>query len=165
MEAAVVTAIVAVAAGAAMRGVPQLQARQQVALAAAEFESDVQHARSQAVLHGMPVRLEFASGPGGACYVIHRGTTGACTCRPDGQAVCRGRAAPLRSVGFGGAGGMIVTSNVRALAFDPVAGTVTPAGTLRFTARDGSALHQVVNVMGRVRTCSPRGVVAGYRPC
>jgi type IV fimbrial biogenesis protein FimT len=165
MEAAVTTAIVAVVAGATLDSLPQWRSRQRVTLAAAEFETDVQHARSLAVLHGKTVRLEFAATPAGSCYVIHSGPAGSCTCRADGQPVCHGRSEPLRTVGLGDGSGMTVAGNLRTLTFDPVAGTVSPAGTLRFTARDGAALHQVVNVMGRVRTCSPRGAVAGVRAC
>ena len=43
----------------------------------------------------------------------------------------------------------------------PCKGTVTPTATLRVEARDGRAIHQVVNLLGRVRSCSPQGRIAG----
>ena len=52
--------------------------------------------------------------------------------------------------------------------FDPLHGTSTPAGTLKITGASGRAVQHVVNVMGRVRTCSPQGAapaLAGYRVC
>ena len=66
---------------------------------------------------------------------------------------------------FGGLAGIVLTANVRSIAFDPLRGTTTPAATVRVAARDGAAVHQVVNIMGRVRSCSPDRNIAGYRAC
>jgi type IV fimbrial biogenesis protein FimT len=46
-----------------------------------------------------------------------------------------------------------------------VHGTSTPTGTVRVIGANGRELRHVVNVMGRVRTCSPQGNVAAYRAC
>ena len=43
-------------------------------------------------------------------------------------------------------------------------GTSTPTGTLRLVDSRGRAVHHVVNVMGRVRSCTPAGV-PGWRAC
>jgi type IV fimbrial biogenesis protein FimT len=43
-------------------------------------------------------------------------------------------------------------------------GTSTPTGTLRLVGGRGRAVHHVVNVMGRVRSCTPAGV-PGWRAC
>ena len=56
-------------------------------------------------------------------------------------------------------------TNVRSVLFDPVRGTSTPTATIQLKAASGMALHQVVNIMGRVRTCSPDPVVSGYKRC
>jgi type IV fimbrial biogenesis protein FimT len=58
-----------------------------------------------------------------------------------------------------------VRSASKSLTFDPVRGTVTPTATLRVEARDGKAIHQIVNLLGRVRSCSPQGLLAGERAC
>jgi type IV fimbrial biogenesis protein FimT len=60
--------------------------------------------------------------------------------------------------------GVQLRSNSGSILFDAVKGTVTPTATLRVTSSVG-ALHQVVNLMGRVRTCSPDGALAGYARC
>ena len=60
---------------------------------------------------------------------------------------------------------MLVQANVASILFDPVHGTSTPAGTVRVIGSTGRELRHVVNVMGRVRTCSPQGGVSGYRAC
>jgi type IV fimbrial biogenesis protein FimT len=49
--------------------------------------------------------------------------------------------------------------------FDTDRGTVSPTGTLRIHAADDRTVHHVVNIMGRVRTCSPNGLVAGHPAC
>lgn len=50
--------------------------------------------------------------------------------------------------------------------FQPSRGTVT-AGNVQLTAPSGKALRVVVSGLGRIRTCSPRGVgkVVGYPDC
>jgi type IV fimbrial biogenesis protein FimT len=58
-----------------------------------------------------------------------------------------------------------VRSASKSITFDAVRGTVTPTATLRVEARDGRAIHQVVNLLGRVRSCSPLGRVGGERVC
>jgi type IV fimbrial biogenesis protein FimT len=60
---------------------------------------------------------------------------------------------------------VLVQANVASILFDPMHGTSTPTGTVRVIGSNGRELRHVVNVMGRVRTCSPQGNVAGYRAC
>ena len=57
-----------------------------------------------------------------------------------------------------------VAGNVASIVFDPLHGTSTPTGTLRLVDDAGRAVHHVVNVMGRVRSCTPAGV-PGWRAC
>ena len=40
-----------------------------------------------------------------------------------------------------------------------------PTGTLRVLGSQGRAVHHVINVMGRVRSCTPLGAMPGYRAC
>jgi type IV fimbrial biogenesis protein FimT len=54
---------------------------------------------------------------------------------------------------------------VASVLFDPLHGTSTPAGTWRVIGTGGRAVHHVINVMGRVRSCSPQAAVPGYRAC
>ena len=49
--------------------------------------------------------------------------------------------------------------------FDPLHGTSTPTGTLRLVDAGGRAVHHVVNVMGRVRSCSPPARAPAMRAC
>jgi type IV fimbrial biogenesis protein FimT len=58
-----------------------------------------------------------------------------------------------------------VESNVRSVVFDASRGTSTPTGTFRVVGRDARAVHLVVNIMGRVRACTPTPGLSGYPAC
>jgi type IV fimbrial biogenesis protein FimT len=36
---------------------------------------------------------------------------------------------------------------------------------MKVQGRSGAAVHQIVNVMGRVRSCSPEPALPGFRAC
>ena len=53
----------------------------------------------------------------------------------------------------------------RSIVFDGGKGTVTPTATLKLIDPDGRTIHQVVNIMGRVRTCAAVGSLGGLKSC
>jgi type IV fimbrial biogenesis protein FimT len=71
----------------------------------------------------------------------------------------------LRVEGQPAAAGVALAALARPLVFDGRKATVTPTATLRVSADDGRTIHQVVNIMGRVRSCTPGGSVGGLRRC
>jgi type IV fimbrial biogenesis protein FimT len=79
--------------------------------------------------------------------------------------VCSPGASEIRTVRLPATDRVQVQANVASILFDPVHGTSTPTGTVRVIGANGRELRHVVNVMGRVRTCSPQGSVGGYRAC
>jgi type IV fimbrial biogenesis protein FimT len=165
IESMVVTAVVAIAASAAVPGMGGFKSRQALVNAAAEFETDVQHTRSQAVAGNATLRISFDTRDGASCYVVHSGAAGDCECGTAGAAVCRDGAESVRMVRFATGGPVALSANVRSIVFDPVRGTSTPTASVRFTQDSGAAVHQVINVFGRVRSCSPGLAVAGYKAC
>lgn len=166
VETLCVLAIVLVLLGGALPMVSDLRLGQRLQSVAALLETDIQLARSTAVRTGQPVRLVVqAPATGGSCYMLHSGPADACTCTPDGQARCDGGVQLLRSEGQPAAAGVVLGALARPVLFDGRKGTVTPTATLRLAARDGRAIHQIVNIMGRVRSCSPSGSVGGLRSC
>jgi type IV fimbrial biogenesis protein FimT len=165
LESVVVTAVVAVAASAAVPGLGSFKDRQALVGAAAEFETDVQHVRSLVVAGNGTLRISFNERDGAGCYIVHSGGANDCECGAAGAAICRNGAESQRMVGFAAGGPVSLNPNVRSIVFDPVKGTSTPTATVRFVGRDGAAVHQVVNVLGRVRSCSPGKAVAGYKAC
>jgi type IV fimbrial biogenesis protein FimT len=120
--------------------------------------------RTEAVARNVAVRLSVKEAPGGTCWVIHTGAAAQCRCVESPPAVCSGGALEIKTVVLGASDRVGVAANVASIAFDPMHGTSTPTGTLRLVDARGRAVHHVVNVMGRVRSCSPSGV-PGWRAC
>jgi type IV fimbrial biogenesis protein FimT len=164
IESLIVTAVAAVLVGAAAPGFQESRARRHVEGAAAQLETDIQFTRSLAVARNHNLRVEFASGGEGSCYVVHTGAAGDCRCAAQGP-VCTGGAEALRHVHYGPGATFEIKANVRSMVFDAEKGTVTPTATVRLEGQRGHTLHQVVNILGRMRTCTPNSTLAGYRAC
>ncbi len=165
VESLIVLAVTAVTLGSALPAFQQARQLRHLEGAAFQMATDLRLARSLAVAHGAPVRLSVQQPAGGSCYVVHTGSAGACTCSATGQATCSGAAQPLRSVGFESTGPVRLATAPTSMLFDADRGTVTPTGTMRFQLQGGPAIHQVVNIMGRVRACSPAAALRGYPAC
>lgn len=131
---------------------------------AAQLAADLRHARSEAVARNRPVRVSFLGYAGAACYLIHTGPVTQCSCSGTRPA-CGAGAVLVRGVVPDGADGIAVRANVDSIAFDPLHGTATPAATVQVAASSGEAVRHVVNVLGRVRSCSPEGAVSGWPAC
>ncbi|MBZ8141492.1 fimbrial assembly protein [Rubrivivax gelatinosus] len=159
IESAVTVGIAAIVLGMAVPGFASLRERERLRAVAAQFETDVAFARSLAVTQSDTLRLEFG---GARCWVLHDGPPG-CSCGDDGALQC-GERRVLRVMALGAEHPVQLRSNSRALAFDDLRGTVTPTATVRLSLPDGSQLNAVVNLMGRVRWCSPSGL-PGYARC
>lgn len=165
IESMTVLAVMAVTVGTAAPSLTALRDVKRLEGAAAQLESEVQYARSLAVARNETVRFTFRTGSGAGCYVIHTGAPNACVCGAPGvPAQCTGDAEALREVSFGPQDRLSIRTASTTFGFDPTRGTVTPTATLRLAAPAGQALHVVVNIMGRVRSCTPNGV-RGYRAC
>jgi type IV fimbrial biogenesis protein FimT len=165
IECLIILAVLAIALGLAAPGFEQARARSHLEGAAAQLQTDLQHARSLAVAQGRPLRMSFEAGASGSCYVLHSGGASDCACGGGELAVCRPGAAALHSVRFEPGSTPQLRSNVRSILFDPTRGTATPAGTLRLVGEGGQAVHLVINLMGRVRSCTPSLSLPGYPAC
>lgn len=168
VEASVATSIAVILTATAAPHLGNFVEKQRLDGAAAQLASDLQLARAEAVMRNEPLRLTVHGADAGACYVIHTGPADDCSCAVSGPAVCSGDARQLKTVSLPAADGITLAGNVGSILFDPLHGTSTPSGTLKLISTSGRAVHQVVNVMGRVRTCSPSGdagAVPGYRVC
>jgi type IV fimbrial biogenesis protein FimT len=164
VESLIAMAVMAVTVSTAIPSFKSAIERRHLEGAAAQLETDIHHARSLAVAQNRSVRMKFSSDAAGSCYIVFNGAADDCRCTASGHTACNAAQTVARSVSFEGAGAVRLNSNVSSIVFDPTQGTSTPTGTLRFHARSGQAVHLVVNIMGRVRACSPTGV-AGYKAC
>jgi type IV fimbrial biogenesis protein FimT len=165
IEALATMTALAIAISSALPELRDIRERRHLEGAAAQLATDLQHARTLAVSNGRSVRFVSQQTTQGACYVVHTGAFGDCTCTAAGVAQCAPHAQLLRVVGYGADRPLQFSLNSRAMTFDPLRATVTPTATATIATPSGIALSQVVNVMGRVRTCSPGGGVSGYPAC
>jgi len=165
VEVAAVLAVVSIVAGAAVPSLQATRERVHVEGAAAQLETDIQLARTAAVLYGNGVRISFQDSREGSCYVVHTGDADDCRCGDSGPAVCREGSASLRTVRLGAGVPVRLASNSASMHFEPLRGMATPTATIQVTGPSGHSVHQVVNIMGRVRSCVPAGGWAGYKTC
>ena len=163
VELVAVVAVTGIVATAAVPSLSGLIDTQRISGVASELASDLQHARAEAVQRNQGVRVSFK--PDAACYVIHTGAADQCQCAASGPATCEGGAQALKTVALDDTRHISVHSNVASMVFDPVHGTASPAATLRITGPQGRSVQHTVNIMGRVRSCSPLSSVSGYRAC
>ena len=165
LESLMAVTVSAVALGSVLPGFEQARERRHLEGAAAQLETDIMHTRSLAVARNQGVRMGFESLQAGTCYTVHTGPANACSCNASGAATCSPGAEALRTVYFSAQGPVAVRANVRSILFDPRLGTSTPTGTLRVMGRGDAAIHHVVNIMGRVRSCTPNAAVSGLPKC
>lgn len=165
VEAAAVVAIASILTGLAVPSFERAIERRHLEGTAAQLETDIHYARSLAVARNAALRISFESGTGGSCYVIHSGAANACTCAADGTAQCTADAVAERSVRFAADGRVGVKSNTRSILFDPFKGTTSPTATVQVVARSGATIRQIVNIMGRVRSCAPAPAPSGTPTC
>lgn len=165
VEAAMVLAVTAITLSAAAPDFSGYLEGRRLDGAASQLVSDIQFARSEAVMRNQGVRISLKADAAGACYMVHTGAAADCSCSADGSASCSAGAKLLRSVGLAAGERIRLTGSVSSIYFDPLHGTSSPTGTLRLQSAGGRAIHHVVNLMGRIRSCSPQGAVPGYRVC
>ncbi|HET9820591.1 MAG TPA: GspH/FimT family pseudopilin [Burkholderiaceae bacterium] len=165
VEACITLAIASVLVGTAAPSFDQLMRKRALDGIASELATDLRYARAEAVARNEAVRVGFRTVAGGTCVMLHSGNNSDCACDANGVAACSGGASLLKSTYYPSRGGILVLANVVSMRFDHVNGSVTPAGSIDVTAADGSTLRHVVNIMGRVRTCSPGGLVRDAKPC
>ena len=165
VEAGVVLAVTVILATTAAPGLQGLIDARRLDGAATLLATDIQLARTETVARNQPLRLSFYPSPAGSCYVIHTGAAAQCRCDADGPAQCEGDAREIRTVTIASAERLALQSNVASVLFDPLHGTATPTATLRVLGAGDRAVHHVINILGRVRSCSPQAAVPGYPAC
>ena len=165
IESAIVAAVAVIVLSTAVPSFKQQQARRQVEGPAAELAADLLFARSEAVARNQGVRISFHAPAGGACYVLHTGDAGDCTCSGSTPAACANGAQQIKTVWLPAARAVSVQANVASMLFHPVRGTTTPTGSIKVQGAQGYAVQHVVNVLGRVRSCTPGAAMPGYKPC
>ncbi|MEP7101319.1 MAG: GspH/FimT family pseudopilin [Burkholderiales bacterium] len=165
IESCIALVVTAIVASSAAPGMQNLIDARRLDGAATQLATDIQFVRTEAVARNQPLRLSFHTVAAGSCYVIHTGNADQCVCAATGPAECSGGAQQIRTVTLTAADRVALQTNVASVLFDPLHGTSTPTGTLRLIGSNERAIHHVINIMGRVRSCSPQAAVPGYHAC
>ena len=166
IESMCCAAVTATLMGSALPTFDDLAQRLRLQSAGAELLADLQLARSTAMLRAEPVRLSWQAVAGaGVCYVVHTGNATQCGCGADLAPHCEAGVEVMRAVVLPAADAISLTAATKSVLFDARRGTVTPTATFKLNDRRGRALHLVVNIMGRVRSCSPGAQLPGVKAC
>jgi type IV fimbrial biogenesis protein FimT len=166
VEACVVVAIVAILVGGAVPSFDSMRRKQVLDGSSHMVTTTIALARSTAVTRNEAVRVSvLAAQDGGSCMIVHSGAVADCACSAGAKAQCTGAAQLIKALEIPVKQQNSLAANVASMRFDPINGTVTPAGTIRPATPDGRAVHHVVSILGRVRTCSPGAAVAGHKAC
>jgi len=161
----IVLVVTAIVAATAIPGLANFIDGRRLDAAAVALAADIQFVRTEAIARNRTIRLSVHGDARQSCWVVHTGAAADCVCGATGPAMCSGDALQIKTVVLGAAEHVSVQSNVASIVFDPLHGTSTPTGTLRLVDTRGRAVHHIVNVMGRARSCSPGGAVPGWRAC
>lgn len=165
VELVMALAIVSVTIGLATPSMDHLRSRVHLRGVAAQLETDLQLARTTAVALNRVVQMSFNQTTTGSCYVLHSGRPDDCSCNLDGVAHCTADAEAIRTVHIATPSGVTLTSNSRHVGFEPLRGMVTPTATFATRSRSGEQIDVVINIMGRVRTCSATAHLDGLPKC
>ncbi len=165
IESTMALAVTGVVLGGVLPGFDRMVELRRLESAAAQLETELQLARATAVMRGDDVRVRFVQDGGGSCYVVHTGAPGRCSCTPAGAPACAAGAELLGGARFEPGGPLQLRSGTAAFAFEPVRGMVTPTATITLQTRTGKEQRLVVNIMGRVRSCTVGATVPGQPVC
>ena len=165
VECCAALAVSSVLATASVASFKDLGERRRLEGRVAELSTDLHHLRTEAVSQHRALRIRFQADAGGSCYVIHHGSQGDCGCDSSGTASCEGDTLAVKVVSLPASERLSLSSNVGSILIDPRLGTATPGGTIRLSDSHGREVRHIVNIMGRLRTCSPNGKVAGHPAC
>jgi type IV fimbrial biogenesis protein FimT len=166
LECCVCLSILCILVGSAVPSFASMLDLQRLRGMSATLVGDLHLMRSEAIVRNADVRMSFHAAGGGSCYVVHTGPASACSCTSAGQAQCSGgRALLLSARHWQAQGAQQVAANVNSILFDPRIGTASPGGTVRLTDSAGREIRHIVNLRGRVRTCSAQGAMAEHPAC
>jgi type IV fimbrial biogenesis protein FimT len=163
LECMLALAVAAIVVSLSVPGFGAARARRHVEGAAAQVQTDMELARSEAVRTRRAIHLRF-NNAGGNCYLLYTGPLNSCSCTAAGHSSCITGSQPLRTQTLDREG-VQLQSNVNTMTFDPVQGTVTPTGTVRLEGRENLSLRVIVSLLGRIRTCTPSVGMPGYKRC
>lgn len=168
IELLIVMVIVSVLASIAVPSFTSMLNRGRVKGAGSDLYTDLQYARSEAVQRNAIVRVGFTTSSTAWCYVIYTGNAGGCTCGSSAS-TCTAPSTALKNVASTTYTGVsMATSSGLSIVIEPrqaALDTTGSPGTVTLTSSDNQVMQDEINLLGRVRLCSPSSSVPGYPAC
>jgi type IV fimbrial biogenesis protein FimT len=164
IELAIALTVIGIVLSLAAPSLRGLMDRHALRGSADSLRSDLQSLRAEGIARSQRLWLAVQSGAAGSCYVAYTGNRGDCSCDAQGESRCNSTGSALRAAGFAATGRVRLSSNVGPMRFDPVLGTVSPAGTFSLSTPESDSVDLVVSMLGRVRSCTRSGM-PGYPAC
>lgn len=166
METMVVLAVLAILAAAALPAFQEMLIHRRLENKAREYVSYMNWSRSLAISSHQPVNLRIVEAQSASCYVVFHGPVNDCSCNANG-AVCTTPANELLVVVIPHSEGVRVRARTASTLtrIEPIQGLLSPTLTAIFTADTGKAIHNISNILGRTRTCTPEEASFGFPVC
>ena len=165
IEVLVTLAIIGILLATALPNLEQMKLRQRVQLTAQTVMTDLQQARSEAITRAGAVHFRVSQHGSGSCYLIHSGSSGACRCDDNGQAICSAAGQLVKQEWVPSSRKLTISANVSSMSFQAQQGTVTSTGSIDISTGKGHSIRHVVSIAGRVRSCSPDGSFRSMPKC
>jgi len=166
IESMVVLTLAAILSALAVPSFKDMMINRRLEGRAREYVTHMNWARSLAVSTNQAVNLHIATGESASCYVVFQGPVNACTCNGNG-AVCTTPGNERLVIVFSHSDSVRVSARTESATtrISPAQGTISPTLTAIFAADNGKAIHNISNILGRTRTCTPETASFGFRIC
>lgn len=166
IETMVVITLLAILAAIALPSFREMMINRRLEGKAREYVTHMNWARSLAVSSNQAVNLHIATGESASCYVVFQGPVNDCNCNANG-ASCTTPGNERLVIVLPHSDGVRVRARTESATtrINPKQGTISPTLTAIFTADNGKAIHNISNILGRTRSCTPEEASFGFRIC
>lgn len=168
METMVVVSILAILTGMALPSFTEMILNHRLQGKASEYVMHLNWAKSMAVSSNQPVNLRISAHESTSCYVVFHGPGDDCNCNASG-AVCATAGNNLLVVVLSPSEGVRVSAATQSgstvTRINPKQGVIAPTLTAIFSADSGKAIHNISNILGRTRSCTPDESNFGLPAC
>ena len=166
VETLVVITLLAILTAIAAPSYQEIAINRRLESKALEYVTHINWAKSLAVSSNQTVNLHISKGENASCYVIFQGLVNDCSCNVNG-AVCSTSDNARLVVVLLHTDGIKVSAKTESATtrINPKQGIMTPTLTAIFSADNGKAIHNISNILGRTRSCSPNMPDFGLQVC
>lgn len=167
IETMVVATLLSTLAATALPAFKELMINRRLEGKAREYVTHMNWARSLAVSSNQAVNLRISEAESASCYVVFHGPINDCSCDANGTACANPGNEALLVILIAHSEGVRVRARTASAItrIDPTQGTLSPTLTAIFTADNGKAIHNISNILGRTRSCTPGEASFGFNIC